>query len=245
MRRAGTGILSGPPNGAAGRPRNPQQPPARTSAWDPPNGTAQNVQAAVIRPAGRCLPAGHTIFSGEDPAAYFYEIGAGVVRCCHLTSQGKRQIIRFAGIGDFVGFGGDARHGYSAEVVENCEVFPHRSAGLDERLSHDGALRDRLTMALQRELQSVRRYAVLLGRKTAAAKLADLLLGLDDLAAQPGGFVSLPMCRNDMADYLCMSAETVCRKFAEFGRMAIIEVASPREFRILDRPGLEGIVAEA
>ncbi len=245
MMLPGTGILSGPPNGAAGYRKNPQLRPAWTSVPDTPNGSAQNGRSPVIRPVGRCLPAGHTIFSGEDPAAYFYEIGAGVVRCCHLTSQGKRQIIRFAGIGDFVGFGGNARHGYSAEVVECCEVFPYRSAGLQERLSNDRALRDRVSMALQRELHSFRHHAVRLARMTAAAKLADLLLGLDNVAAQPGGLVPLPMCRNDMADYLCMSAETVCRKFGEFGRMAFIEVASPRQFRILDRPGLEKIIAAA
>jgi len=68
---------------------------------------------------------------------------------------------------------------------------------------------------------------VLLGRRSAEEKVATFLVGWRDrLIALRGGsdVVPLPMSRQDIADYLGLTIETVSRTFTKLEREGIIEI---------------------
>nr|WP_244670180.1 helix-turn-helix domain-containing protein [Rhodoplanes elegans] len=48
----------------------------------------------------------------------------------------------------------------------------------------------------------------------------------------PNGFVSLPMSRNDIADYLGLSVETVSRALTELKQRGILEFGGTRQLKI-------------
>ena len=67
---------------------------------------------------------------------------------------------------------------------------------------------------------------MLLGRKGARERVATFLMGLAQ--RQPQDQVDLPMGRQDMADYLGLTIETVCRGLTELRRQGTIGVERTR-----------------
>ena len=186
-----------------------------------------------------------TLFYDEDDAEYFFEIVSGTVRCCRLIQDGRRQIHRFAGAGELLGLSGENSYGYSAEAVTDIVVRRHRLASLDSEMTRDGALRRRVLQALRDELAATRAQMMLLGRMSATEKLASFLLALAGRSAVPGDCIELPMSRNDIADYLGLTLETVSRKMNELRMLGVIALETATRVRITDFDRIEAIVDAA
>ena len=75
-----------------------------------------------------------------------------------------------------------------------------------------------------------------LGRTTAEEKVGHFLVKMADrLAGGPADKLVLPMSREDIADYLALSVETVSRSLTQLKRRGVIRLIGTREIRILDR----------
>ena len=107
---------------------------------------------------------------------HFYEVVGGTVRCCRLVADGRRTILRFAGPGSFLGIGCVDRYDYTAEAVTDVTVRRHRLSGLEAAMA-DAGLRARVLSALREELAATRGQMMLLGRMSAAERLAAFLVG--------------------------------------------------------------------
>ena len=92
---------------------------------------------------------------------------------------------------------------------------------------------------------------LLLGRKSAGEKLATFLLEMSERMVQPGCVdmpdmplrrFSLPFSRQQVADVLGLTIETVSRQFTRLKAEGLIDLPSRREVVILNR---EGLAAEA
>jgi CRP/FNR family transcriptional regulator, nitrogen fixation regulation protein len=83
---------------------------------------------------------------------------------------------------------------------------------------------------------------LLLGRKTAEERLASFLLGMAG-ACPPGHVVELPMSRQDIADYLGLTIETVSRTFTHLENTAAIELPSSRRIVVRNRGNLQRLNA--
>jgi len=93
--------------------------------------------------------------------------------------------------------------------------------------------------ATRRELRRVQGHVMLLGKKGAREKVAAFLLGLAE-HEQFGG-VDLPMGRQDMADYLGLTIETVSRMLTQLQSDNVVQFPSSRRFRVTQRYALEAI----
>jgi CRP/FNR family transcriptional regulator len=101
------------------------------------------------------------------------------------------------------------------------------------------------------ELDRTRRWMLLLGRKSASEKVASFLLEMAERLVEPGCSISLlptvrtltlPFSRQQIADVLGLTIETVSRQFTRLKDEGIIALPSRREVSILDP---EGLTAEA
>ena len=104
-------------------------------------------------------------------------------------------------------------------------------------------LKQKLFETTLNELDAAREWMVLLGRKTAEEKVADLLVMIAKRSAlvgcsNMGGFVELPVTRADMADYLGLTIETVSRQFTRLKTMNLIDVVDKRHIDIPDLDAL-------
>jgi CRP/FNR family nitrogen fixation transcriptional regulator len=101
-------------------------------------------------------------------------------------------------------------------------------------LAVSDTLKLRAFESLQRQLEAAHDHTVSLGRKTAEERICTLILRLQE---QSGGreAVSLPMSRTEIADYLGLTLETVCRTLSDLTRRKLVETGSNRsEIRVPD-----------
>jgi CRP/FNR family transcriptional regulator, anaerobic regulatory protein len=186
------------------------------------------------------LPRGQTLFFEGDALEAFFEIASGTVRCCRLTSDGRRQIHRFAGTEAMLGVGCIDTYGYTAEAVTEVVARRYRLAGLDAAMA-DSNLGRRVLQALREELTATRTQIMLLGRMSAAERLATFLR---TFPGNPDGVIDLPMTRTDIADYLGLTIETVSRKLHELEALGVIRLETANRIHITD-PGRIEAIAEA
>jgi CRP-like cAMP-binding protein len=94
--------------------------------------------------------------------------------------------------------------------------------------------------AMVRDLTSAHSRTLLLGRMTAPERVAAFLLEMFE-RRQGTKSLDLPMSRIDIADYLGLTVETVCRTLSTFKRNDMIAVPNPHRIELLDRAVLEEI----
>jgi CRP/FNR family transcriptional regulator, nitrogen fixation regulation protein len=89
-------------------------------------------------------------------------------------------------------------------------------------------------------MERLQDHVVMLGRKSARERVAAFLMAL---AEGIDGQVELPMTRQDMADYLGLTIETVSRMLTQLQGDAIVEFPSTRRFQVRKWTALEAIAA--
>ena len=83
---------------------------------------------------------------------------------------------------------------------------------------------------------------MLLGCKSAVEKLATFLLEMDRRIAR-SAFVTLPMPRKDIADYIGLTIETVSRTVTQLQEEGALELSGARNIRLIDRRMLTDLSA--
>lgn len=186
------------------------------------------------------LPAAVTLFDADAPvyvqgdvAGELYMVEFGTVRICRVTADGRRQITGFLTAGDVFGFEAGDEHESSAESVDGAGVRVLRPSSEHEA---SGAI---LKMALK-SLARTQHQLMLLGCRSANARMASFLA---DFAERQGDdrSVHLPMQRNDIADYLGMTFETVSRTLRFLKDEGILRLKSISDIEILNQGALEGL----
>ncbi len=171
------------------------------------------------------------IFAEEEPADYVYMVASGVVRTCRFLEDGRRQIGAFPVAGDIFGFETSALHGFAAEAVTNCRIVVIRRSSLIAAARRDAALASALWLAAAQELQRMQEHMVLLGRKCATERVMAFLAGIAErLGAER--IVEIPMSRQDIADHLGLTIETVSRTMTQLQESGAIRLESARRIRL-------------
>ena len=89
-----------------------------------------------------------------------------------------------------------------------------------------------------RDLTNAHGHTLLLGRMTALERVATFLLEMFERRDRTMA-LDLPMSRNDIADYLGLTIETVCRTLSAFKRDGVIGIPTAHRIELLDREALE------
>jgi CRP/FNR family transcriptional regulator len=184
--------------------------------------------------------AGETVVFEGDEAGSVYSLTSGLLRLSKLLPDGRRQIAGFLFPGDFLGITLEEEHAFTAEAVAPSALckFPRRQ--FDIFIAENPALERRLYAVAAHELAAARQQLVLLGRKTAAERLASFLLILaGHCHARRDEEIQLPMSRADIADYLGLRIETVSREISALKAARVIQLTGRQSFRMIDRQRLE------
>lgn len=180
------------------------------------------------------------IYAEGDEATTFFKVVSGVVRTCKFLSDGRRQIDAFYGEGEIFGFEAGSEHRLSAEAVSDCTVVPYRRRGFDTLAGRDERVAGQMFSYVMRCLERSQDHSLLLGRRSASQKLAAFLLEM--AARRPGcTIIDLAMTRQDIADYLGLTIETVSRTLSQFEREGLISLSSARRVNLTDMRGLRDL----
>ncbi|NMJ42490.1 helix-turn-helix domain-containing protein [Roseomonas sp. JC162] len=156
----------------------------------------------------------------------------GCLRVCHPLHDGRRQITDFLMPDDGIGIDEVRRHNGSIEAVTPARVA---------LLTADTAEAEGESELAQARIGAMQARLFMLGHKNAREKLAAFLLEMSERIAPGEASFRLPMSRYDIADYLCLSPETVCRNFTQMSSDGLISLPDSQTVQILHRAPLEFI----
>ena len=188
---------------------------------------------------------GQVLFQeGHTPWGLFY-IQSGKVKLYKYGSDGKEQIIRIAGAGEFVGYTAllnDMKYHVSASILEEAVLaFIPRQDFLDT-FGRDTRIAQHFTHLLCRDLVETEQRLVAQSYQPVRGRLAQALLSLDRLYEQPDSdqecFIQLS--RHDLASLLGTAKETVIRLLSEFKADQLITIQG-QMISVLNPQGLQHI----
>lgn len=171
------------------------------------------------------------IYAAGDAVAGMFKILSGWVRTCHFLLDGRRQINAFYGPGDVFGLEAEPKYSLSAEALCDCQIVSYRNK--PARPDSEIAL-----LAIQ-GMHRAQRHALMLGRRSAAERVAAFLLELATRSPQQDIFV--PMRRHDIADYLGLTTETVSRILTQLDREKVISLGTARHVVIRSPRKIEAL----
>lgn len=186
-----------------------------------------------------------SVFSQEEIAISCYNLLEGVLRLYKLLPDGRRQIVEFALPGDFLGLSVNDRHGVSADAIGSVVVCRFVRTSFSRFAENKPNLLRRINEFMTRDLGEAREQMVLLGRRSAEEKVAIFLIKWRSRLARIGplsAITPLPMSRQDIADYLGLTIETVSRTFTKLEREGVIGIV-PGGIRLIDPQRAEALAA--
>ena len=188
--------------------------------------------------------ANQEIFGTDDPANYCYKVLGGCVRIVKLIADGRRQILEFLLPGDFFGFDSLGQHHASAEAITRTTLLRYPRRRIDALVETDPSLARMVRKMVSTKLEAAHRSMLSLGRKSADERIASFLLELADRQTEAASTIDLHMSRQDIADHLGLTLETVSRVLSRLKRRGLIDLPVSSHIRLLDREALEDLDAQ-
>jgi CRP-like cAMP-binding protein len=177
------------------------------------------------------------IYAEEDETKYVYKVLSGAVRVTRFLSDGRRHVSGFYFPGEVFGFEPGRQHKFSAEAVVDSRIAMIRRSALEEAAARNVEVSRGMWDFAEQNLERLHEHTLLLGRMSAAQRLAAFLLEISArLSSQ--GVIDLPMSRSDIADYLGLTIETVSRTLTQLENSTLIAVPSARRIEIRNRSAL-------
>ena len=198
-------------------------------------------RAMQMMGATMSFPRNAEIFGENEPADYVYRVVSGSVRTYKILTDGRRQVGGFYLPGDVFGLEFADQHSFSAEAVTAAKVAVVKRSALTALADRDPAIGRELFAITGRELRRVQDHVLLLV-KSAQERVASFLLEMAERACA-NNTVELPMSRQDIADYLGLTIETVSRTLTCLEISCTIEVPSSRRIVLRNRTALNRLNA--
>jgi len=176
------------------------------------------------------------IYGEDEPAEYLYQVISGAVRTYRMLDDGRRQIGAFYLPGDVFGVEAGDVHLSSAEAICDAQVLVIKRSAVMARAEHERDLAKQLWTLTVRELQRVQEHSLVL-IKSAEERVAGFLLEMAGRKPSTGA-IELQMSRQDIADYLGLTIETVSRTFTQLAQSGTITLESSRRVVFRNRAAL-------
>ena len=176
------------------------------------------------------------IYGENEPADYLYKVVSGTVRTYKVLTDGRRQIGAFYLPGDVFGLESGDEHSFSAEAVTDAKVLVIKSSAVAALATRDNDVANQLLVLTGHELRRVQDHIMLL-IKTAQERVVGFLLEMSKRMPSSDQ-VELPMSRQDIADYLGLTIETVSRTLTHLENSAAIALPTSRRIVLRNRAAL-------
>ena len=184
------------------------------------------------------------LYDSESLAQTYYKITQGIVVEFMLLADGRRQIVAIRTVGDLCGYplrkGRYAFTGLAITPVEACAFGAEKfSAYMGRNVQFACAVADHVSERLTQA--TIGRTVV--GQLRSFERVAHFILEMEE-RVRSSGPVELHLTREETADYLGLTLETVSRSFSKLKHMRLISFASAQLVTVLDRKGLREVAWE-
>ncbi len=189
----------------------------------------------------RSYQAGQTVVWSGDRMDFVASVVSGIATLTQTMEDGRRQMVGLLLPSDFVGRPGRAIAPYDVTATTDLVMCCFRKKPFEDMMEKTPHVAHRLLEMTLDELDAAREWMLLLGRKTAREKIASLLsiiarrdasLRLEQTSGQI--VFDLPLTREEMADYLGLTLETVSRQISALRKEGVIGLEGKRHVIVPD-----------
>jgi len=221
-------------------------PPGDHAAWQTRAVRPSGLKAHFARLQHDAMPLrfrrGETIAAAGDATARLYVLSTGCLRLTHHAADSRRHIADFLFSGDIAGLSDAGVFALSIEAVSPVTLTAYPRALFDRLGEGNNQLRADIVAHLSAAISVARRQTFELSCLNARERVATFLLRMmEKPQLAHGKHLDLPMPRQDIADHLGLSIESVCRVLAKLRGEGIIEVPNARLVVLRDLTALQAI----
>lgn len=187
----------------------------------------------------RTYDRGQFIHRAGDPSDKLFIVHHGQVKVYRLADNGKEQLVRILGAGDFAGelalFAAASQDSYAQAMQPSqvCTIYQADVRGLMLQYPDIGL---HVLAELSRRLDISERQTAAIATASINARLAQYLASQAQRAGSDD--FTLSMSRRHLASFLGTTPETVSRRLGEFEEAGWISQRGQRQITILDRAAL-------
>ena len=207
----------------------------------PPAGSLSFADAVHFTGSPMPFARNEEIYGDGEPAEFIYQVISGAVRTYKVLNDGRRQICAFHLPGDIFGLEGGDEHSFSAEAVNQSTILVVKRSTVTALAAKDPAVSRQLWNLTACELQKMQDHVMLL-IKNAQERVVSFLLQMAQ-RMPVANEIELPMSRQDIADYLGLTIETVSRTLTQLETRATIALPSSRRIVLRNRSLLDRLNA--
>jgi CRP-like cAMP-binding protein len=189
---------------------------------------------------------GETIFAEGESAGHVYKVLCGQVRLCRFLADGRRHIGNFALAGDLIGFVDSANHPMTAEAVDDVTLISYPRSMLDRLAESNPSVRSLILAHVSATLLDAQHHLLVLGCRNARERVSSFLVRLAERTDTASGeTLDIAMPRQDIADHLGLTCETVCRVLTLLKAQGIISAPGSGQIVLKDLSGLRALADAA
>ena len=190
-------------------------------------------------------PHEHAFYEG-DAQTHIYRIKRGMMRLYSLLADGRRQVVAFSLPGHLIGLGDQETQFCSAEALTEVTLQCVPLSVVYRRIQEEPRFGSELVRCLAMELSGTRNQVAILNRRSALEKLATFILSFLTWSGEDTRLeLELYMGRDDIADYLGLTIETVSRSFTKLKGQGIVSLPRAQTIIIHDIVRLIALAAGA
>lgn len=186
----------------------------------------------------RTFSAGEVIFWRGEPLEYVASVVSGVASLSKSLDDGRTQMVGLLLPSDFIGRPGRTQVEFDVTATTDVTLCRFKRSPFEKMIEETPHVAQRLMEMALDELDAARDWMILLGRKTAREKIATFL----DLLARRGRLndagvqvaLEMPMTRDQIANFLGLTLETVSRQLNALKKEGVISFSGRKELEVLD-----------
>jgi CRP/FNR family transcriptional regulator, anaerobic regulatory protein len=203
--------------------------------------TQQEMNEIAGITTSRSYSKGEIIFLAGEQVNNLYVIHQGKVKISRISEEGKEQIIRVLGEGDFIGELAlflPAPSKNSAEVIEKVTLCVINGKSIRDIIYRHPEISIKILEELSERMTNAESLIEQLSMRNVEQRVAELLLNMAD----HNGHITLDMSKKDLSAHIGTSQETLSRKLSYFQDLGWIKLTGQRKIHILQKDQIEKLL---
>ncbi|MGJ8595445.1 transcriptional regulator FnrL [Sulfitobacter sp.] len=182
--------------------------------------------------------AGEIIMWRGEPLEHVASLVHGVASLSKTLEDGRTQMVGLLLPSDFIGRPGRTQVEFDVTATTDVTLCRFERKPFERLVEDTPHVAQRLMELALDELDAARDWMLLLGRKTAREKIATFIdmLARRKISADENGdhTLEMPMTRDQIANYLGLTLETVSRQFNALKKEGVITLSGRKEVEVID-----------
>jgi CRP-like cAMP-binding protein len=191
---------------------------------------------------------GDIIFSEGKVANTLYFINEGKIKLYKYTKDGKEQILHVLSEGDFFGeleLIKPSKYGFNSKAIVDSKICTLTKDEMKEIMMKNPEIGIKVLETVGERLSKIESLAQNLATNDVDSRMAYLLTDLMERYGEKiekNISIELPLSREEMANFIGVTRETISRKLKKFEDEKLIKIVGTKNIIILDKEGLKDYI---